>query len=58
LLAEDAVLFLKILDYLVLTLVQPACEGDEEQPKRIHCRAHYAMIVSEGPFSRRAKPAV
>jgi len=35
LLAEHAVLFLKMLDHVVLTLVQPACEGNEEQPKRI-----------------------
>src|SRR5215469_16399453 len=54
--AQDAVLFLKIVDNILLSLVQPACEGNEEQPKRIHCQAHYAMIVPEGAFSPRAKP--
>ena len=52
LLAEHAVLFLKILHHLVLTLVQPACKGDEEQPKRIHRRAHYGMVTPQATAKR------
>ena len=45
--AQDAVLFLKIVDNILLSLVQPACQGNQKQPKGIKCRAHYAMLTQE-----------
>jgi PRTRC genetic system ThiF family protein len=45
LLAQHAVLFLKTVDHILLTLVQPASDGDQEQPKRINCQAHRAIVA-------------
>ena len=42
---RDPVLFLKIVDDILLPLVQPACKGNQKQAKGIKCRAHYAMLT-------------
>src|SRR6516165_4997650 len=39
---QDPVPFLKIVDDILLPLVQPACKGNQKQAKGIKCRAHYA----------------
>jgi hypothetical protein len=41
LLAQDAVLFLKVIDDILLLLVQVASEGDQQQSKWIQRQARW-----------------
>ena len=45
LLSQHAVLFLKIVDDILLPLVQPACKGNQKQAKGIKCRAQAPLLT-------------
>src|SRR5215471_7889422 len=46
--AQDAVLFLKIVEGILLALVQPASEGNQQEPKGIESQAHRAIVAPTG----------
>ncbi len=45
--AQHTVLFVKVLDDVLLLLVQEAGEGNKQEPKRIKCQTHGAIIALE-----------
>jgi len=42
---KNSVFLLKAVDDLLLLLVQPPCEGNQQQSKRIHSRAHGVSVT-------------
>jgi len=47
LLAEHTILFLKVVDDILLSLVYPARETNQEEPKGIECQTHHAIVAPE-----------
>jgi hypothetical protein len=44
---KHSVFFLEVVDDVFLVLVQPAREGNEQQPKGIKSRTHWAILAPE-----------
>ena len=47
LLAEHTILFLKVVDDILLSLVYPARETNQKEPKGIECQTHHAIVAPE-----------
>src|SRR6516162_4160171 len=55
LLSQHAVLFLQKVDHILLSLVHPASEGNQNQPKRIMGQSHRDIVAPQSALLR-AKP--
>ena len=57
LLAQHTIFFLKVVDDILLALVQQAGVGNQEQPKGIKCQMHGAIVAPGDAAKSRARLA-